>query len=187
MPHIPLLDADTATPAQAEVLKLLPPINLFRTMAHAPMMTRRFAELGAEILFNAQLDGKIRELVILRISHLMSCTYERVQHERIARDLGIDEDRIKATTADEISPLFDAKTRIAMQYADEMYLETRPPAATITALRGAFSDEEVAELTLSIAYYIAAAHFMEALGIELEGAGFDGGVKINNRPTALEQ
>lgn len=45
-----------------------------------------------------------------------------------------------------------------------------------------FTHEEIVELTLTASYYIAAAHFLEVLAIDLEHEGFDDGVKINERP-----
>jgi alkylhydroperoxidase family enzyme len=68
------------------------------------------------------------------------------------------------------SPLFDARARDALAYADAMTLQVQVPKELFDALRPHFSDRELVELTAVVAAYNMVSRFLEALQIQIEQA-----------------
>ena len=59
--------------------------NLFRVLLHRPRVAKAINELLYAHLFDAALDGRLRELVIMRIGWLTGCDYEWTQHWTVAQ------------------------------------------------------------------------------------------------------
>ena len=84
----PLSDA-ALTPEQREALSRAvvpgrPPLNIFRTLAHAPDALTPFLTWGSYILSKKNsLNARQREIVILRIGYLCRSGYEWTQHVEI--------------------------------------------------------------------------------------------------------
>jgi alkylhydroperoxidase family enzyme len=50
--------------------------NIFRTLANAPNLLRRFNALGGELRNKTQLDPKLRELALMTVGRLTNAEYE---------------------------------------------------------------------------------------------------------------
>src|SRR5256885_9916289 len=98
MALIPYADDDAQDPRVREVLERLPEprINLFTMLANAPALIGPTLRLGEAILTKSDLDVVLRELAILHTARVTSTEYEWVQHEAIARLVGIDAGKISA-------------------------------------------------------------------------------------------
>src|SRR5262245_65890052 len=97
MPRIPYFDVEQATGRHAEFLgKLKPELNIFRTLANSEYGLKGFVRMGNALLYKAELDPGLRELAILRVGRLSRAAYEVFQHERIAREVGVAEEKIAA-------------------------------------------------------------------------------------------
>jgi alkylhydroperoxidase family enzyme len=55
-----------------------------------------------------------------------------------------------------------------MQYAEEITLFVRVEDETVAAVQALLDDEQLVELTLTIAYYNLVVRFLEPLQVELE-------------------
>ena len=68
------------------------------------------------------------------------------------------------------SPLFSARERAALEYAEEMSrTPVRVPDDVFERVRAAFTEEQIVELTASIAYEHYRARFNHALGVGSDG------------------
>ncbi len=80
--RVELLPPDRTASAAAEVG--VPPElvdrNLFRVLLHRPRVAKAINDLLYAQLFGATLDGRLRELVIMRIGWVTGCNYEWTQH-----------------------------------------------------------------------------------------------------------
>jgi hypothetical protein len=97
MAKLPYVDLAAAPDAVRVTLERLPVrLNIFRMMAHAQTNLRPLLRLGTSILSEQRLDGKLRELAILRVAQLSPARYEWVQHVPIARAFGASPVQIEA-------------------------------------------------------------------------------------------
>src|SRR6476620_8725223 len=116
MPRIPYYDTDSATGKHAEFLdKLKPHLNIYRMLANSEAGLKGFVRMGNALLFRCELDPTLRELAILRVGRLSRAAYEVFQHERIAREAGVEEAKIAALRDATIdSPAFNDNDRAVL-------------------------------------------------------------------------
>src|SRR4051794_33476027 len=92
---------DPIDPAQPpadvrEALDTLPPLNIFRTLAHAETAFRPFLRFGGAVLGQLALDPLVRELAILTVAKEAEAEYEWIQHVAIAKQVGASDEQIAA-------------------------------------------------------------------------------------------
>jgi 4-carboxymuconolactone decarboxylase len=150
-----------------------PVLNIYRALAHSPELALGFMRFGNRILFKAKLDAKLREIAILRVAHLTKAAYERVQHEEIARRLGMPKQQIMGVKRWKTGKHFSVQERAVLQYTDELTKSIRAKNATFKNLRKFLSEQEIVELTLTIGMYNLVSRFLEALQIDLEDKRFN--------------
>jgi alkylhydroperoxidase family enzyme len=143
-------------------------LNLDRQLLHSAPLARGWNSLMGAIRGQTQLDGTLRELVILRVAVLNRAPYEFDQHAPVALDEGLSQAQVDAVRDWYDSALFDSRQRHVLAYADAMTLQVQVPQPLFDALRSHLSDREVVELTATVASYNMVSRFLEALQIEIE-------------------
>ena len=96
MARLPYPDPDQAPEPVRDALAGLPPLNIFRMLAHAETALRPFLRFGAAILGRLELDPRLRELAILQVAASTEARYEWVQHVEIGREVGLTDAQIAA-------------------------------------------------------------------------------------------
>ncbi len=174
MARIPYRDVTNAPEELRTLIAGLPPLNIFRMLGHVETLARGFAQLGGAILGRAQLDPRLRELVILRVGARSPAPYEWQQHVPIARATGATDAEIAAMARDiPDAPSFGPRERAILRLTDELLATPRASDATLVAMRAEFSDREVCETVLTIGYYMMVARFLETTGVDLETGSSD--------------
>ncbi len=143
--------------------------NIFRTLANAPNLFRRFNALGGELRNGTQLDPKLRELALMTVGRLTEAEYEFVHHWNISLQVGIRREQLEHLADFETSALFNEQERAVMRYAAEA---TWPLAkvgdATFEALRGFLDNRRIMELVMNVAFYNAVVRILVPCKVELE-------------------
>ncbi len=100
------------------------------------------------------IDEKLRALVELRVSQINGCVYCLDLHSRQARQLGESQQRLDCIAAWQEYPFFDARERAALAWAEAIthISQTHAPDSVYEQLRDHFSDREIVDLTLIIAF-----------------------------------
>ena len=114
------------------------------------------------------LDGRKREIVILRAAFQKQSTYEWHQHVRIARGEGLSDAEINAVREWQGSDLFSEEERVLLAYVDELAAGPRPSDEAFAALAKGRSDAEVFGVTYLITLYFQLAHMMATFDLETE-------------------
>jgi 4-carboxymuconolactone decarboxylase len=167
--RLPYVDPASAAPAVREALDALPPLNIFRLVAHAETALRPFLRLGGALLTQAALDARLRELVILRVAQMSGARYEWVQHAAIAEAVGVSRDRISTLEAgDADADCFDDDERLVLAFAAEVVEDVGASKSTFERVNARFSPREIIELILTIGYYMMIARVMETTEIDLD-------------------
>jgi len=168
MARVSYPEPDDLTPANRNLMAQLPPLNVFRMMSGTGASFAPFMNFISAYLNDGILDQELRELVILRVGHLCGSAYEVHQHERVARTLGISDERIQAVKVNSSSPIFNTMENTALAFADEQVANIKVSDATFAATQEHLSDPEIVELTLVINTYIMVCRFLETLEVDLE-------------------
>ncbi len=170
MPRVPYYEVDQATGKHAEFLaKLQPHLNIYRMLANSESGLKGFTRMGNALLHRAELDPVLREIAIVRVGRLSRAAYEVFQHERIAREVGVGEEKILALREATIeAPAFTDHEKAVLRFTDDVVRNVRASDRTLKAVQAFLSPGAVVELTLTIGYYMMVCRLLETTGVEGE-------------------
>ena len=170
MPRLKRADweADSSlAPVVAKILQHRPYLGeLYPMLLNSPPIAEALLEFGTAVRQKATLDGKIRELAICRVGLLLKARYEVYRHEEIALEQGVSREKLDALGAWQTSSAFDAREHAALAYAEAITTDVTVEESTFDALRAFFSEREILELTVTVAYYNMICRILVALQIE---------------------
>jgi alkylhydroperoxidase family enzyme len=147
-------------------------INLDRILLHSEPLARGWNTYLGTLRRGCSLDGKLRELAILRVALLTRAPYEHYQHAPEALDCGATQAQIDALDQWRKRPdLFNATEQAVLAYTEEMTLNVQVSDSTYAAVRALFSDTHLVELTATIGAYNMVARFLEAFHITPDREG----------------
>ncbi len=169
-PRIP--PAASPGPEALETLAKLPaldgrPLNIFTTLAHHPLLLKRYIALGGVFLTMNQLPARERELVILRTAWRTGSVYEFGQHTRISLAAGLSEDEI-ARVASDGRDGWQAADSALLSAVDELQAADRVGDDTWAELSGRYTEVELLELLALIGFYRMTAGILNSTGVEPE-------------------
>jgi 4-carboxymuconolactone decarboxylase len=170
MPRVPYYEVDQATGKHAEFLdKLKPHLNIYRMLANSEYGLKGFVRMGNALLYRCELDPGLRELAILRVGRLSRAAYEVFQHERIAREVGVSEDKIAALRDATIeAPTFTDHEKTVLRFTDDVVRNVRASDKNLKAVQAFLSPGALVELTITIGYYMMVCRLLETTGVEGE-------------------
>jgi alkylhydroperoxidase family enzyme len=170
MARIPYVDPAAAPDHVRELLERLPvPLNIFKLMAHAEDNFRPLIRLGSSILAAQKLDGRLRELAILRVAKLSRAEYEWVQHVPIAKEAGVNDAQIEALGRGDLeAECLDPLERTVLRFTDELVRDVAVSQGTFAAAAERLSHREIVELILAVGFYMTVARLMETAEIDLD-------------------
>ena len=117
----------------------------------------------------SKMDGKIRELAILRTGFTQGSQFVFSQHCKAARRFGVSDEQIDAIRHWEISDSFDAKERAVLAWVDALILQGgRASDELFAELQVHLSDENILELTYHTLGYNLHAICCKALRLEFD-------------------
>jgi 4-carboxymuconolactone decarboxylase len=168
--RLPYPDPESAPEPVREALQGLPPLNIFRMLAHAETALRPFLRFGGTILGRLELDPKLRELAILQVAVCSEARYEWVQHVAIGRQVGLSGEQIAALERDQAdtSSSLSELERAVVAFASEVVAGPRVSDAAFAAVSRWLSPREIVELLLTIGNYLMLARVMTTLELEID-------------------
>lgn len=104
-------------------------------------------------LAGSGLPAQLIDLVYLRVSQINGCAYCIDMHSRDLLKAGMNVEKLVLVPAwHEAGDLFDARERAALAWAESLtrVAETGAPDKDYEAVAAAFSDKELADLTIAI-------------------------------------
>ncbi|MES1022960.1 antibiotic biosynthesis monooxygenase [Gloeocapsa sp. BRSZ] len=166
----PLAEEQTKSEVAALLAKL-PPLRFFRVAAQAQAVFEPFIQLADALLNQGVLHPRLRELAILAIAHLESADYERVQHEKLASNLGITPHQLQAIRdGDFEAPILNNDERLVLRFVKAWWRTGIVDDATFSATTDRFSSDELVELLLLCGFYQTAARLMTNSGLATESS-----------------
>jgi len=168
MPYFDLADASAAYQA---LIGSRPPLNLYRMLPHAGPAAEGFLHLGGALLRQNQLDARLREIAILRVGLLSGASYEVHQHRRVARNVGLADDKVAALEIGADPAALDERERFVLAFTDQVVQQVRADDAMFAQAQRYFPPRELAELVLTIGFYMMVSRFLENFGVDIEPPG----------------
>jgi 4-carboxymuconolactone decarboxylase len=144
-------------------------INVYKLLLHTPPLAAIWLDFVSAARFKTELDGRLREIVIVRVAHLNRTTYVFKQHvPQLSAPEGLSDEECNALADWRQAKSFDARERAALAYTDAMTRDIAVPDAVFEELRPLFSERQIVELSLLIGLYNMHTRVFTALGIDPE-------------------
>ena len=144
----------------------VPPIRLFRTLAHNPRVLRRVRRGG--LLDLGSISLREREIVILRTTALCRSEYEWGVHlVFFGKAAGFTAEQIAATVSGDPAPFSD-RERLLFALCEELHRSAAVSDEPWRQLAAAYRPDQLIELLALAGQYRTIAYVTNALGIELE-------------------
>lgn len=166
MARIPYVDPEQAPPSMREALDVVPPLNVFRMLAHTESAFWPYVDYNAVLLAKLELSPVLRELAILRVAALDRCDYERIHHEAIARKVGASEEQVAAAV--DPGAAGDGIDSLVYRFTTEMVHDNRGAAETTAELYAAIGARQMIELVMAITHYHGLAALVATLELDVE-------------------
>jgi alkylhydroperoxidase family enzyme len=146
----------------------IPPLALFRTLAHNPRVLRKF-RLGS-LLDRGSLSLRERELAILRSCFLCRSEYEWGVHVTVfAARAGLSAADVAATCAKALRDgHFSKRDAAILRLCDSLHATADVDEALFGELASELSSAQIIELLVLAGFYHTVSFVTNALRIELE-------------------
>ena len=145
------------------------------TLAHVPELLEVALPFLSVVLSPSSIPFRTKEIVILRTSCLMSCRYCIDSHTPVALDAGLTVAQTRALrnepgyTIPDAFP--DARERVLVAWTDEVAGGTGAASdAGTDALRAAYADHEIVELTLLASVTVLLNRYASTLRLPVSAA-----------------
>lgn len=178
VPRIPAV-ADP-TPEQQELLAKTvvatssEPPNLFRTLAHHPLLMRRVNALGGLFMAHSSIEPRDREVLILRVAARAGSAYEFAQHRELGRRAGVTDAQIALLTGEAagLSAAVSASDRALVSLADELLDGHDVSDAAWAQVRTelGWTDAQLLEALTLVGFYAMLAGVLNAVRVPLDAA-----------------
>ena len=175
MSRVPSLSRDDAASVHQQPLwdrieaeRKMPTANIFRSLANAPVLLDAFLSYANAMRDSSLLSPKLRELAILSVGHATGSEYEIAHHQSHGRKAGLTDEQLAAVADGTSTELFTDAERAVIALACESTLNVDVSDASWAAAAKHLDDQQMVELTLTIAWYNSGVRIMGLLDIELE-------------------
>lgn len=171
MARVPYFDMSKAPPEYAALLSARRPLNLYRMLPHAGPAGQGFLKLGGALLREGSLDAQLREIAILRVGILSKASYEVHQHKRIARKAGLSDAKIAALESGaDTSALNELELKV-LRFTDQLVHHVKAPDSMWNDLSKHLDHRQMAELVLTVGFYMMVSRFLENFEVDIEPPG----------------
>jgi alkylhydroperoxidase family enzyme len=174
MARVPLIDPKDR-PEFAELLERIKTgrrgrvINIYRMLLNAPPLAESWFFHSNTVRWKTTLDGRLREIVIIRAGHVLGSAYVLNQHvPALALADGLSLEECDALADWQGSSFFSAGERAVLAYVDAMTNDIEVSDVVFAELKRHFDDRKIVELTVLIGSYNMNARVLAALKLDLE-------------------
>jgi alkylhydroperoxidase family enzyme len=148
------------------VMRGLPPLNIFRTVAHNPRVLSRMVAGG--LLDKGSISLRQRELVILRICARCRAEYEWGVHvAAYGAKAQFTPEQVAATVhGDAAAPVWSGEERLLIGLCDTLQQRQEVDDALWAELSAVFSPAQLIELLMLAGFYLMVSCVVKATRIE---------------------
>lgn len=144
-------------------------INVYKLLLHSPPLAAIWLDFVSAARFETALDGRLREIVIVRVAQLNRTAYVFKQHvPQLTAPEGLSDGECDALADWRKATSFSARERAALVYTDAMTRDVTVPDDVFDALRPHFNERQIVELSVLIGLYNMHTRVLTALRIDPE-------------------
>ncbi|SPF77978.1 carboxymuconolactone decarboxylase family protein [Pseudoprimorskyibacter insulae] len=140
-------------------------LNVYRTMANHPALTRAWANLRQHVVKDTSLGLERSEVVILRTGVRLESDYEWAHHVSRARALGFSDARIRA-----IRGTPEGEDGLLVRGVDAMFDQHQMPLALEAELRDAIGTHGVFDLIATVGFYSVLGTILKTYDVPIDDA-----------------
>ncbi|MGE0782877.1 carboxymuconolactone decarboxylase family protein, partial [Mycolicibacterium sp.] len=182
--RLPLLDLDSATPAQLELAARIKasaiptqaatgielvspdghPIGPLNAFLYNPVIGGAIFDVGGTFS-SSSLSARVKEVVTLSVGGLWGSEYEVWSHAKVARLVGLSEETIESLGSGQPPVGLSGDELIAAQFVQELVSTYRVSDATYHAAEAAFGQTGLVDMVNLAATYIGASATLNAFQV----------------------
>jgi alkylhydroperoxidase family enzyme len=149
-------------------------INVYKLLLHSPALAETWFAHNNAVRWKTELDGRLREMVIVRIGFVTNVAYIVRQHvPELAVAEGLTLEECEALKDWQSFALFGERDRAVLAYGDAMTRDIQVPDAIFRQVAAFFSERQIIDLTLLIGTYNMHARVFQALEIDPQAPAGD--------------
>ena len=142
-------------------------INVYKLLLHTPAIAEVWLDLINAVRWKVDLDGRLREIIIIRMGHLTKSQYVLRQHvPSLALADGLSLEECDALADWRASSFFNARERAVLAFVDASTRDVDVPDDVFEALRSHFNERQIVELTVLTGTYNMHTRMCQALKID---------------------
>ncbi len=142
-------------------------LNIARMLSYASTAISPFYVFSGALLDQLELDPKLRQLTILRVTHGIKAQYAWIQHVALAKVVGVSDEQIRSLQQGRVEgDHFTTKEQLMLTFVDEVMQTPRVSDTTFEQMRRLFSSRELVELLLVVGCYWTVGRVMTTLDVE---------------------
>jgi len=143
--------------------------NIYKALAHKPAILKTIGPFVAAVQKPDEIDEKLKERIILRVSKINGSAYCCNAHEQISKKIGFSGKEIEEIFSNPETADISDRQKAALRYAEAL---TRNPGKisdeVFEDLRKYFTESQIVEITALAALYNMINRFNEALKLDPE-------------------
>jgi len=179
--RLPYIDADApdafTTPEDIAIVSRVrarraprPLQPLDNTLLHSPNVADGWNSFLGAIRTKTSLGDDVREIAICRVAVINKAWYEWMHHSPLAKAGGVSEEGMKVLGETDVSAFkgkggLTEKQWAVVEYTDAMTRDVAVGNDVFAELKRHFSDQEVVEVTATVAAYNCVSRFLVALDV----------------------
>lgn len=162
-------------------------LSVFRILLRHPALAKALSGLLMMLLFEGnKLDGRLRELIIMRIGWVTGSEYEWTQHWRVSRQMEIPEAHLVAVRDWRNADCFDAADQAVLAATDETLRDGTIGDTTWSQCKEHVGGpEELMEMVAAIGNWRTFSQLLRSIKVPLE-EGVTGWPPDGRKPTSAE-
>ena len=148
--------------------------NFYRTISHAPWLTMLLLPFNAAVQRQwpgSRLSGRVKELVVIKTSHVNGCRYCYAHNTALGQAAGITDDEIAEISTDDYlqSKTLSEAEKAAVQWAEAVTLNTAAKRDDLFGtMKRLFTDAEIVEITMVSAMFNMINRLTDSLQVPVE-------------------
>ncbi|KAI9775045.1 MAG: hypothetical protein M1839_001597 [Geoglossum umbratile] len=159
-----------------------PLLELDLALLHSPSVADGWNAFLGSIRTRTTLDAAVREICVCRVAVLNHAWYEWAHHAPLARAAGLSEEAMDTLKGKGWGGLTLEQIAV-VDYADAMTRHVAVPQPIFEKLKSFFTDQQVVEITATVAAYNCVSRFLVALDVgEKNGTEESLSSRISNVP-----
>jgi 4-carboxymuconolactone decarboxylase len=164
-------DPDIARTLERMMPPGVPPLNLFRTVAHNPAILERFRSTGTYLLNFGTVSALDREIVIQRTCARCGCEYEWGVHAIFYGErVGLSDEQLDVTVAGRgaTDPCWSPEQALLIELVDALHDRSDVEDALWERLAACYTEAQLVELVALVGQYHFVSFIANAFRVQRE-------------------